>query len=218
MSDRKCIKGQLSNLRCKAVCNFKACLLGPGGEQMEFMVCMPYCCNSRELSPSLSTWEQPLALLRSCQKVFCAASSRTSTHAPGPGRAILPVTLLSGAGRIMHRTTLLVGWPWKMVVVNIVSAGHWGRRAACETSESGSLDSCECVVAPECISSVKRSVQMDSQSLIGTEQQLRSLKALTSCHIQAQIPIFTVQQDRGAVGSIHRLYHSHSAMFKYILL
>lgn len=81
-----------------------------------------------------------------------------------------------------------------MVVVSIVSAGHQGRRAACETPETGSLDSCECVLAPECISFVKRPVQMDSQSLIGTEQEPRSLKALTLCHIQALIPVFTLSQ------------------------
>lgn len=157
MSDIKCIRCQLSNLRCKAVCNFKACLLGSGGEQMEFMFCMLHCCNSRELSPlhTVSTWEQPLVLLCSCHKLLSGASSRANTRAPGPGRAIQPVALLSTAGHLMRHTMLLVGWPWKMVAIDIVSVGHWGRSEACETSESGSPDSFECGSSqPHALSSV----------------------------------------------------------------
>lgn len=77
MSDIICIKCQLSNLWGKAVCNFEACLSGSGGEQMEFMFCMFHCCDSRELSPFhiVSTWEQPLVLLCSCQKLLSGASS-----------------------------------------------------------------------------------------------------------------------------------------------
>lgn len=100
-----------------------------------------------------------------------------------------------------------------MAVVNIVSAGHRGRRAACETPETGSLDSCECALAPECISFVKRSVQMDSQSLTGTEQEPRSLKALTPCHIQAPdsrlYRIADPVRESAAGPSIH---HFHSPM------
>lgn len=150
MSDIKCIKCQLSNLWCKAVCNFKACLSRSGGEQMEFMFCMFHCCNSRELSPfhTVSTWEQPLVLLCSCQKLLSRASSRANAGAPGPGRAIQPIALLSTAGHLMRHTMLLVGWPWKMVAINIVSAGHWGRSETRETSESSSPDSCACGDSP----------------------------------------------------------------------
>lgn len=121
MSHIKCIRCQLSNLWCKAVCNFKACLLGSGGEQMESMFCMLHCCNSRELSPlhTVSTWEQPLVLLCSCQKLLSGASSRANTPAPGPGRAIRPGALLSTAGHLMCHTMLLVGWLWKMVAIGI---------------------------------------------------------------------------------------------------
>lgn len=103
MSHIKCIRCQLSNLWCKAVCNFKACLLGSGGEQMESMFCMLHCCSSREPSPlhAVSTWEQPLVLLCSCQKLLSGASSRANTRAPGPGRAIRPGALLSTAGHLM---------------------------------------------------------------------------------------------------------------------
>lgn len=183
------------------------------GKKWNSCFALLYYSNSREPSPSQPLYTRAAinVAVQLSGSLFFAASSRASTRAPGPGRAIWPVTLLSTAGRSLCSTTLLVGWPWKMVVVNIVSAGHWGRRAAWATPESASLDSCECVAAPKCISSVKHSVQMDSQSLIGTEQQLRSLKALTSCHIQAQIAVFTesqvqsesLQQGRGAVVSIH---------------
>lgn len=157
---------------------------------MEFMVCMLHYCSSRELSPShtpctraainvVVQLSNSLFFFLCIFFLFFAACSRASTHALSPGRAIQPVTLLSAARRLMRRPTLLVGWPWKMVV-NIESAGHWGRGTACGTSELGSTDSCECMVTPDCISSAKRSVQIDSQSAIGTEPQLRALKALTS--------------------------------------
>lgn len=187
MSHIKCIRCQLSNLWCKAVCNFKACLLGSAGEQMESMFCMLHCCNSRELSPlhSVSTWEQPLVLLCSCQKLLSGASSRANTRAPGPGRAIRPGALLSTAGHLMCRTMLLVGWPWKMVAIDIVSAGRWGRSEACETLESGSPDCFECGRSPP---------HVLSSVVDGFCYWCRTPEALTSCHIQASIPVLVAVQ------------------------
>lgn len=95
----------------------------------------------------------------------------------------------------MHRTMLLVGWPWKMVAINVVSAGHLGRRETCEPSEWGPLNTCECGDSPlHLLSPWNVPRQMDSQSVIGIEQQMRSPKALTSCHIQAQIAVFAATQ------------------------
>lgn len=218
MSHIKCIRCQLSNLWCKAVCNFKACLLGSGGEQMESMFCMLHCCNSRELSPlhAVSTWEQPLVLLCSCQKLLSGASSRANTRAPGPRRAIRPGALLSTAGHLMCHTMLLVGWPWKMVAIGIVSAGHWGRSEAFETSESGFPDSFECGSSlPHTLSSMVNGFSIC--------YWCRTLKALTSCHIRPRFP--SLSPCRSSLRVYRRaeellfIHHSYwEPSFIYILL
>lgn len=186
---------------CWAICDVRwsatlrpACCDLVGNKWNSWFACFTVATAESWAHPTLSTWEQPLALLCSCQKVFFCSQEQGQHSCTGPWEShpASDITVYSRSFNAPHNT-----FSWLALKDGCRQywvSGSLGRRAACEISELGSLDSCECVIAPECISFVKCSVQMNSQSIIGTGQQPRSLKALTSCHIQAQISVFTVSQ------------------------